>query len=224
MLKKIALVAPRGYASYCLRGLLSNPVQYVVSEYHSMETVNASLAHDPFEVLIMRFPRFTKAQVQAVLKLRTWFPQATLISLAGEIDPSARFDVRHLAGHKVLDEIAEQDDLIAAIEAVAASPASKQRLHPRVRRQGQAEVSEPSGKWRLEAQFLDFAQMGARLKLQAGEDIQPKSQIRISYRSSSDPGKIHKIECLVMWVEGSTLSKWIHGARREIGVRFVAAV
>ncbi|MES2963584.1 MAG: PilZ domain-containing protein [Bdellovibrionota bacterium] len=224
MPKNIALVAPRGFTTHCLRGLLSNPIQYSVREYYTMEAVNAGLSSDPFDVLVTRFPRFTKTQVQAVLKLRALFPLQALVSLAPEVDPGARFEVRNLQGHKVLDEIAEQDDLVATIDSVSMTSTSKQRLHPRVRRQGQAEVSEPTGLWRMEASFLDFAQMGARLTLNAGEDIKPKTHVQIAYRSSSDPGRIHRIECLVMWVEGSTLTKWIHGARREIGVRFIAAV
>lgn len=224
MSKKIALVAPRGYATQQLKGLLSNPIKYNVREYDSMEAVNAGLANDPFDVLITRFPRFLRTQVHAVQKLRTLFPMQALISLASNIDPGARFEVRNLQGHKVLDEVSEQGDLLAAIEAVSTSASVKQRLHPRVRRQGSAQVYDASGDWNLEAQFMDFAQMGARLTLNAGEDIRPKSQVRIAYRSSTDPGRVHRIECLVMWVEGSTLTKWIHGARREIGVRFIAAV
>jgi hypothetical protein len=224
MPKNIALVAPRGYATHCLRGLLSNPIHYCVREYYSMEAVNAGLSADPFDVLVTRFPRFTRAQTQAVFKLRTMFPTQALISLAPEIDPGARFEVRNVPGHKVLDEVAEQSDLIAAIDSVSVAATTKQRLHPRVRRQGVAEVSEPSGRWRLEAQFLDFAQMGARLTVSSCEDIQPKTHVQVSYRSSTDPGRVHRLECRVMWVEGSTLSKWIQGARREIGVRFIAAL
>lgn len=224
MPKKIALVAPRGYATHVLKGLLSNPIKYTVREYDSMEAVNAGLSHDPFDVLITRFPRFTRQQVHAVQRLRALFPAQTLISLATDIDPGARFEVRNLAGHKVLDEVSEQSDILATIDAVSSSASVKQRLHPRVRRQGAARVYDSSGDWQLDAEFLDFAQMGARLTLNAGEDIQPKTQVRIAYRSSTDPGRVHRIECLVMWVEGSTLTRWIHGARREIGVRFIAAV
>lgn len=224
MVKKIALVAPRGYAQQRLRGLLANPLKYGVREYDTMEAVNQGLASEPFDVLIARFPRFTRSQVNAVTKLRTMFPFQALISLAGEIDPGARFESRHLTLHKVLDENVEIEDLTAAIEAVASSTSVRQRLHPRVRRQGAAEVSEPSGRWKLEASFLDFAQMGARLTLKAGEDIKPKTHVQVAYRSSTDPSRVHRIECLVMWVEGSSLGAWIHGARREIGVRFIAAL
>ena len=142
------------------------------------------------------------------------------------IEPSARYDVGSVLGHKILDDENELEDLPAVISNLLEDSHAKQRLHPRARRTGDAEIVDSDGRWEAEAQFLDFAQMGARLMVQTAEPLHAKDRVRVMYRSSADPSRVHNIESQIMWAEAATsrVESWVSGARQCVGVRFIAAL
>jgi DNA-binding NarL/FixJ family response regulator len=232
MLTRIALVAPSGHTQKKLRTLLSRPLAYIVREFQNMEEVQMGLSQFSFQVLIVRVPAFELGHVHMIAKLRAAYPHAGLITVSPHIDPQARFQLRQISRHTLLDEELEMDDFYRIIKRSAeAKHAVAPRLHPRTKREGHAVLvvqNEDDTEIQVRAKFLDFARMGARVLLEADEHLnlklKPKSRIELRYRSSEDQEKIHRIETRVVWAEDAAnpLDHILKKTKAEIGLRFVA--
>lgn len=209
-----------------IRTVLANPLRYSAREFLTLDDVKAKLSSYPFDVLLTRFPRFGDEQIKIVERLRLLWPEAPLITLAPCVLPSTRYQVRGIPHHKLLDDETELEDLPAVISGLLENDGNKQRLHSRNMRSGEVQIFGDEGRWKVEAEFLDFAQMGARLSVESPIPFERKMRVQICYRSSMDPTRMHRIESQVVWA-GKTSSKletWMTGARQEIGVRFIAAL
>lgn len=232
MLTRLALIAPVGLSQQKLRAALSRPLSYVVREFHSLEETRVGLAHFPFEVLIARLPQFELAHVPTIEKLAKMFPHAGLITVSPKIDSQARFCVRHLKRHSVIDEELELCDLDSIIAKAAkpwATSSASARLHPRAKRQDSAVLVTTDQMYDEDffhdARFMDFARMGARLQIspKLADEIRPKSRIELRYRSSEDSSKVHRLEARVVWVKKTNpLESVLAGSKFTVGLRFVA--
>jgi hypothetical protein len=230
MLTRLALIAPPGLSQQKLRAALSRPLSYVVREFQSLEETRAGLRHFPFEVLIARLPQFELSHVPTIEKLSQIFPHAGLITVSPKIDTQARFCVRNLKRHSVVDEELEFADLDRII-AKAAKPwaTSTARMHPRAKRQDEAVLVTTDEMYDEDffhdARFLDFARMGARLQIpmKLAEKLAPKSRIELRYRSTEDISKVHRLEARVVWVKKTNpLESMLAGSKFTVGLRFVA--
>ena len=232
MLTRLALIAPVGLSQQKLRTALSRPLSYNVREFHSLEETRAGLAHFPFEVLIARLPQFELAHVPTIEKLAHMFPQAGLITVSPKIDAQARFCVRNIKRHSVIDEELELCDLDRVI-AKAAKPwvteSASSRMHPRAKRLDDAVLVTNDEMYDEDffhdAKFLDFARMGARLQIapKLAEKLQPKARIELRYRSSEDLSKVHRLEARVVWIKKTNpLERVLAGSKFTVGLRFVA--
>lgn len=230
MLTRLALIAPSGLSQQKLRAALSRPLSYVVREFQSLEETRAGLAQFPFEVLIARLPRFELAHVPTIEKLSQMFPHAGLITVSPQIEAQARFCVRSIKRHSVIDEELELCDLDRII-AKAAKPweTGVARMHPRAKRQDGAVLVTTDEMYDEDffhdARFLDFARMGARLQIppQLAEKLHPKARVELRYRSSEDLSKVHRLEARVVWVKKTNpLESVLAGSKFTVGLRFVA--
>jgi len=227
MLTRLALIAPPGLSQQKLRTYLSRPLKYVVREFQSLEETQAGLRHFPFEVLIARLPSFQLQHVPTIEKLSQIFPQAGLITVSPEIDPQARFCVRNIRRHSVLDEELEMADLDLII-AKAAKPWEKgvARMHPRAKRHDEAVLVTTDEMYDEDffhdARFLDIARMGARLQIPQtlAQKLVPKARVELRYRSSEDLSKVHRLEARVVWLKKS--NPLLAGSKFTVGLRFVA--
>lgn len=231
MLTRIALVAPSGHAQKKVRALLSRPLAYLVREFQNMDEVQVGLGQFNFQVLIARVPQFELAHIPMIAKLRQAYPNAGLITLSPSIDPQARFQLRTVSRHTLLDEELEIDDLYRMIKrSVDVKNLVAPRLHPRTKREGHAVVvlrNEDDTEIQIKAKFLDFARMGARVLLEAEDlelNLKPKSRLELRYRSSEDGERVHRIESRVVWAENAAnpLESLLKKTKAEIGLRFVA--
>lgn len=226
MLSNIALVTAPVPEVAAIRKRLKNALKYNVKEFLSLDEVNQGLATFPFDLLILRLAVFQSAQVATLAKIRARFPHQGLISVSPEIHPSARFQVRDFSRHKLLSDPGEIDDLPQVVGKLLLGGSSTLRMHPRVRRVGECEVVDMSSGQRSPGQFVDFAQMGARLNVQPKIPFKRNTRVELTYRSTSDPGRIHRIESNVVWAEISSgiVETVLNGAQQSIGLRFVAAL
>ncbi len=210
--------------------MLANPVRFLVREFRSLEDVRAGLGAYPFDVLVLRFPVFEAPQVSSLLKLRQIFPSAAIVSVCPQINPSARYQIRDLIRHKLLQEGSELHDLPRVIEKFARGESAATRMHPRVRRDGDCELVDPASGMRLRGRFVDFAQMGARVAVHSGRMIRRNARLELHYWSAVELGRLQKIESKVVWTEDcrNGLGGWIetilHGPMQEVGLRFIAAL
>jgi hypothetical protein len=230
MLTRIAFIAPPGSSQQKLRAQLSRPLAYVVREFQSLEDVHSGLAKFPFEVLITRLAKFEATHVPTIERLSALFPQAGLITISANIDAKARFAIRNVKRHSLIDEELELGDLDRII-AKAAKPWEKSvaRMHPRAKRQDEAVLvttDEMMSKDAFhEARFLDFARMGARLQVSplTASRLTPKCRLELRYRSSEDLQRVHRLEARVVWIKKTNpLESVLAGSKFNIGVRFVA--
>jgi DNA-binding NarL/FixJ family response regulator len=225
LFRKIALVAHPGLELASIREMLKNPLRYSVREFLSMEEIKDGLRQYPFDILMLRLKYFDARHLPLLAKTRSAFPSVGLITLAGEIDPGARFQVRSLSSHKLLHEPMELQDLHQVIDKLAKGDSQPIRLHPRVRREGGAELVDMKYGFRHPAKFLDFAQMGARLTVTAKVPLVKNRHYQLHYPSSSDTSRIHKLETKVIWEKvTSGLGTIVCGPEQEVGLRFIAAL
>ena len=195
-------------------------------EFLSLDEVNSGLAIFPFHVLLMRLPCVETDQVSSILRVRERFPAAGLVTVANEIEPSARFQMREIKGHRLIDEPVELDDLAPIVEKLVKGENGHPRLHPRISREGDAEVLDVRTHTMAGAKFVDFAQMGARILVQTPTPLTRMQRIQVHYNSSSDPGRKHRIEALVVWekVTSGIFRTVVSGPQQMVGVRFIAAL
>lgn len=197
-----------------------------------MEEVQMGLSQFTFQVMIVRLPSFEVPHVQLVQKLRSAYPHAGLITIAPEIDPRARYQLKGISRHTLLDEELEIDDLHLIIKrSIEAKHLAAPRMHPRTKREGHAILvvrNEDETEVQVHARFLDFARMGARLVMETDEpfklQLHPKARIELRYKSSGNGDRVHRIESRVVWAEeaGNPLDLILKKTKAEIGLRFVA--
>lgn len=232
MLTRIAFIAPHGQSQQRLRAALSRPLSYSVREFTSLADVQSNLARFPFDVLLMRLPTFEAAHTHTVERLSQVFPAAGLITVSPRIDFQARFLIRNLKRHLLVDETLELGDLDRLI-ARSSNPQDRSmpRMHPRTKRQDEAVLVTTDERYDEDffhdARFVDFARMGARVQvsLRTAEEmkLQAKSRVELRYRSTTDGSKVHRLEARVVWVKkANPLEQVIAGSRVTIGLRFVA--
>lgn len=231
---RIALIAALGPEIRLLREKLQSPNKYIVREYLSLDEVNRGLSqmlpHETvetrFDIFLMRVSYFVVEHVRMLERVRRRFPQIGLVTVAGEIDPSARYQVRSVRAHKLICERTEVSDLMKIIEKLKQKDLSALRLHPRSRRYGEAEIFDPMTGQRLRAKFVDVAQMGARVIVQTKSRISRHSRLELRYQSSQEPGKVHRIESMVVWegMTGGMVESIVQGPQQIMGLRFIAAL
>lgn len=226
MSTRIVLISQPGPELSAIHQLLRNPVQYSIREILSMDHINQGLSDAVFDILLMRIPVFVDRHVGMLGRIRVRFPNAGLITSAGRIESSARFLAKSIRRHKLIQESDELNDLPGIIENLKRGSHSSLRMHPRRPQAGEAEVLDSASGQLMRAQFLDFAQMGARLSVRSRVRIHKNSRIQVRYRSSLDPNRVHRIESLVVWEEmaGTLVSSIANGPQQILGVRFIAAV
>ena len=219
---RLALITQKDGGLQAIRRQLFDPSRYVVREVLSLQETQEQLQDFRFEILLMRIPYFSATHVQMTAKIHAAFPQAGLIASCLEIDPMARFQARNIPSLKILAEPQETRDLSHIIDKLKRKELSGLRQHIRNRREGEAEIIDARGV-RLSAQFVDFAQMGARLTLRSKDLLQKGDRIRLQYRSSMDPQKVHLIEAQVAWqsVGGKMMDAIVSGLLQTIGIRFI---
>lgn len=200
--------------------------RYRIREFLSVLDLNSGLKGFQFEIMLIHVPFFRIEHVNVVLKIRQRFPHAGLISLASEIDPSARFRVKDVPRHKLLNENLELDDLTKVIGKLLGADSSYPRQHSRVERIGDCELVNMVNGERTKCQFLDFAQMGARLILQTAVPLKKNTRFQLQYRSTSEPDRFHRILANIVWTEfsGGLVDSLVRGVKQTVGVRFIAAV
>ena len=224
MLSRIAIVSPPGSELEKIRAAFRNPMKFTVREFLSMDSVVHDLVSFPMEVLLMRVPAFEERHVVAAQKALRRFHQASVITMAKEINPSARLKATNLERFKLLQEPLEVGDLTALVEKMRRGDGSAHRLHPRARRDGNVQVIDARGLVHR-ATFLDFAQMGARLLVPSLQKFEPRDSVQIIYGSMSEPGKHHRIEAKIVWSSfGGGLVDQFRGVKQQTaGVRFIAS-
>lgn len=226
MFTNIAVVAQAGMELQHIRSKLRNPVKYTVREFLTLDDVNHGLKNFPFDILLLRIPMFDAPQVNIVLKSRLHFPSVGLITISPDIRPSARYQVREVAKHKLLLEPMEVEDLAQVVEKLARGEAAPTRMHPRVHRNGECELVDPDKGSRLKCKFVDFAQMGARLLLQPRVPLRKNARYQLHYRSSSEPNHVHRIETSIVWAEiqSGMVGTIMRGPQQMVGLRFLATL
>ncbi len=226
MAKRVALVAPSDELLSHVRTILRNNSRITVREFLSLEDINQHLRDDSFDILLLCLPGFSISHVQTILKLRARFPTAALLTLARDIDMSARFQIRKVPGHKLLLDPAELRDLDHLMTNIGCIEQSRTRMHARVIRECVAELWDPSTGEKVSGRFLDFAQMGARLLLQSRTHLKKNYRLQLHYQSTSEPGKQHRIESIVVWetAVAGFVGALVNGPRQIIGLRFIAAL
>lgn len=231
MLTRLALIAPPGSSQQRLRGALSRPMVYNVREFQSLVDVQASLAHFPFSVLISRLPAFHVEHVATIQRIAALFPHAGLLTVAPEIDPRARFALRNLNRHALVDEeleFADLDLLIAKVVKAREKSPSAARMHPRAKRDDGAVLITTDEAYQddtlHDAKFVDFARMGARVVVSSTNlEVAVKSRVELRYQSSEDRKRVHRLEARVVWIKKtSPLESLLAGSKTVLGLRFVA--
>lgn len=190
-----------------------------------MESVMNELISFPADVLLLRLPVFTSRHLIMASKVIRKFHNARIFVLSREIDPSAKLKAQSLERFNLLQEPLEVADLPAIIEKQFKGENRVYRQHPRARRKGMVQIIDETGAVHR-GQFLDFAQMGARLSLSCLEKLKPKSNVQIVYGSLSEPGKYHKVEAKIIWsaFTGGLVDQFMGGTKQQTaGIRFIAA-
>lgn len=229
MTSKIAIVSPSGPELVAIRNHLANPARFSLREFRSLDEVNQGLRSYPFEVLVIRLPIFDTPQVSTLLRLRQIFPKAGLITVSPDIQPGARYQIRELVHHKLLHEATELPDLQRVAEKFVKGEVNATRLHPRVRRDGDCELFDPTSRTRIRGRFVDFAQMGARLLVNSRVPLRQNMRIELHYQSTTEIGRLQRIESNVVWVEdcgnkAAGTFDFLRGSLQEVGLRFIAAL
>lgn len=224
MLVRIALVSAPGVDLDKVRAAFRNPMRFTLREFLSMESVVHGLVSFPTDVLLMRIPRFTDRHLVMANKALRRFHKSLVLVLAREVDPSARVKSTGMERFKILQEPLEVADLPAIVEKMHRGEESNHRLHPRARREGMVQIIDQNGVVHR-AQFLDFAQMGARLSVASLNKFQPKDSVQIVYGSSAEPGKFHKVEAKIVWstFSGGFVDQFMGVKQQMAGIRFIAA-
>ncbi len=232
MLTKLALIGPPGNSQQRLRTAVSRPLIYNVREFQSLVDIQQGLSQFPFDVLIARLPSFRMDHVLTIQKMQKAFPQAGLITISRSIDSQARFAIRSLVKHVLVDEeleFSDLDQLIVKVQKVRDRSVSTARMHPRARREDEAVLITTDEIYREDffhdIQFVDFARMGAKVVLNSARDLklQAKSRVELRYQSSEDRKKVHRLEARVIWIKKTgSLESLLAGAKTTIGLRFVA--
>lgn len=224
MLVRIALVSAPGVDIERVRSAFRNPMRFTVREFLSMDAVVHGLVSFPMDVLLMRLPTFTDKHLIVAEKALRRFHKANVVVLAREVSPSARLKSTGLSRFKLLQEPLEVNDLPLIIDKLSRGDQSAHRLHPRARRDGLVQVIDRNGVVHR-GQFLDFAQMGARLSVPSMTKFNPRDSVQIVYGSTSEPGKFHKIEAKIVWsaFNGGFVDQFMGVKQQTAGVRFIAA-
>jgi hypothetical protein len=188
--------------------------------------VKRDLGLFPADIMVMRLPRLELAHLGNLAKIRTVFPRVGLITVTDSADPAARYHAREISGLKLLLAPLELNDLQRIVEKMLRREASALRLHSRVHREGGCEIVDPETGKVTPASFLDFAQMGARVRLHPREPFRRNNRLQLRYRSTTEPSRVHRIECHVMWAEvkSGIVGTLVHGPEQVMGLRFIAAL
>lgn len=228
---RIAIVAQAGPELQKLRIVVHNPARFMVREFLSLQEVSHGLSEFAFEILLIRIPVFALDHVQMLEKIRSVDPAAGLITITAEIEPQARYRAQRVSRHKLISEGMEFEDLPKIIELMKIelrnkSEPSPLRQHPRTRRDGEVDVVDEVSGLRWQGRFLDCAQMGARLVIHTRTRILKHTHLRLSYRSSSDPRRMHHIVSKVVWegMTGGMMESIVRGPQQVLGLRFIAAL
>ncbi|MDX9731567.1 MAG: hypothetical protein RBT63_07335 [Bdellovibrionales bacterium] len=224
VLIRIAIVSPQGPDLEKIRSAFRNPVKFTVREFHSMEAVTHGLVSFPMEILIMRVPMFQDRHVVMAQKALRRFHAASVVVLAKDVEPSARMQASRLEKFKLLQEPLEISDLTAIAEKLRRGDSSAHRLHPRARRGESVQLIDQKGQVH-KGQFLDFAQMGARLLIPSLHKLNPRESVQLVYGSTSEPGRQHRIEAKIVWSSfgGGIVDQFMGVKQQTAGIRFIAA-
>ncbi len=204
-------------------------MRYTVREFLSMPSVIHELVSFPMDILIMRVAKFEEQHIAMVIKARRRFHDAAIVMLAREINPAARLKVTTglsampLDRFKLLQEPLEVTDLAAIAEKFRKYDSSAHRLHPRARRDGLVQIIDKRGLVHR-GEFLDFAQMGARLSVPSLQKFEARESIQIVYGSTSEPGKQNRVEAKIVWsqFDGGIVDQFRGVKQQTAGVRFIA--
>lgn len=226
MLIKVAIIAQAQPELEAIRYELRNPIRFATRVFLSLDEISVGLKDFAFEVLILRIGRFAMANVAMLVKVRTHFPQAAIVLIASEIEPSARFQCRAMPNVKLITEESELHDLGLIVEKLARGEDHPARQHARVRRNTAAEIFDAKTKQKLNAKFVDFAQMGARVLMNTREPLKRNDRVQLHYESTTEPGKIHRIEAVVVWqqITSGMVGTIVNGPQQTVGVRFLAKI
>jgi hypothetical protein len=196
-----------------------------------MEEVGRDFAKHVFDVILIRVPFVTEETIKILGRIHTRFPRIPLITIAPAADPGIRYMARGIENHRFVDEPLEISDLAKLIEALRGgstpSDGSAARLHPRAPRKGKVELVDSQTGERIAAEFIDFAQMGARILLLSKKSLGASRHWQLHYPSTSEPGKIHRLESKVIWEipeQATGLASLVSWPRVMIGVRFIASL
>jgi hypothetical protein len=224
MLVRIALVSAPGADLDRVRSAFRNPMRFTVREFLSMDSVNHGLISFPMDVLLMRLPTFNEKHLAVAQKALRRFHKSSVVVLSKDVSPAVRLTSTGLERFKLLQEPLEVQDLPLIIEKMSRGDQSPHRLHPRARREGLVQVIHRNGVVHR-GQFLDFAQMGARLSVPSMTKFSPKDSVQIVYGSTSEPGKFHKIEAKIVWstFNGGFVDQFMGVKQQMAGIRFIAA-
>jgi hypothetical protein len=222
---RIAIVAQAGPELEAIRQQFRNPMRYTMKEFLNSGDLSG-LGDFKFDVLLMRLNQFGSSNVPMLMRARARFPEASLVTISPKIDPATRFQVRDIIKHKLILEPTETADLVNVVDKLARGDVSSLRMHPRTKREDEAEVTDSKTGQKFKAKFLDFAQMGARLKIAAKKPLQPNARVQLSYQSTTDPNKVHRIESQVIWqyVANGIVDTVFGNSEIVVGVRFIAAL
>ena len=223
MLSRIAVISPHSSDLEKVRTALRNPLRYTVREFLSMEAVVKELKQFPMDLMVMRYARFDERQVAAATAARRIFQRVGLVLMAKEIAPAARAKVGGIERLRLLDESLETTDLTSVVEKLLRGDGSAARLHPRVRRESSVQIVDANGLTHR-AQFLDFAQMGARISFQAIKTFKPRESVQVIY-TSSQTGKVQRLEAKVIWsaLGGGLMEQFMGVKSQTAGLRFIAS-
>lgn len=223
MLNRIAIISTSGSDLDRVRAAIRNPLRYTVREFLSMDAVARELSLFPMDLMVMRYARFDERQVASALAARRCFRDVGLVLMAKDILPEARAKVGGIERLRLLEEPFETSDLTAVIEKLLRGDGAAARLHTRVRREGSLQIVDANG-LTYRAQFLDFAQMGARIAIQAMAKFKPRDSVQVIY-TSSQAGQVQRLAAKVIWssVDGGLIEQFMGVKQQTAGLRFIAS-
>lgn len=195
-----------------------------VRSFVSLDAVQDGFAEKDFHCIIIHVPVLRESDARWIEKLRSRFAQLAIVIVAQRIEPKVRFYLRTVERFRIIDEEYEIEDLNEVLVKLSGNDVGLLRLHTRARRAGWAELVDPDGKVKFKAQFIDFAQMGARLLVHT-EEISPKSKWILRYSSSVEVGRVQSLHCFVVWQTNAprTWEQLLSRPQRVVGLRFIAA-
>ena len=226
MFVNIAVVAPPGPALDLIRSGLRNPILHTVREFLCLEEVNQSLSGFSFDILIARYPQVDERSASSLQALHARFHRRALVVVSPQISPEIRYQFREMSKLIFVHEKFEVHDLPRIVEVVSKGSIHPARLHVRSSRQEAAKLLNSENGQKVSARLIDLAQMGARVLVPTPVNIQKNRRVQLQYPSRSEPGKIHRIEAKVVWVEVSAglMSTFMTGPEQQLGLRFIAAL